>query len=54
MSDEYSEQSGSTEAFRVFAQREEPAPPARPIGLIVGGVVVAVVVIAAIIWLAAA
>jgi hypothetical protein len=54
MPDQYSDQSGNTEAFRVFAERDEPAGPARRTALIVGLAVVSVIVLAAVIWLAAA
>lgn len=53
MSDEYLDPSGNTEAFRVFAEREEPAPPSRrPMGLIIGIAVAAAVVLVAVVWLA--
>jgi hypothetical protein len=53
MSDNRVDPSGNTEAFRAFT--EEPSPQqatASKTPLIVGGVVVAVVLIALIVWLA--
>jgi uncharacterized protein involved in exopolysaccharide biosynthesis len=53
MSDNSVDPSGNTEAFRAFTQatpQEQPAPSKTP--LIVGGALVAVVLIALIVWLA--
>jgi hypothetical protein len=45
--------SGNTEAFRAFTNTPaEPEPAASKLPLIIGGVVVAVVVIALVLWLA--
>jgi hypothetical protein len=56
MSDEQRDPSGNTEAFRVFAQREEPAPPARfaPPLVLAAAVAAAVVVLAVILVVALA
>jgi hypothetical protein len=54
MADEYRDPSGNTEAFRAFAQRPEatPEPAARSVlPFIIGGVVVAVVLITLVIVL---
>ena len=54
MSDNSVDPSGNTEAFRAFTQatpQEQPAPSKTP--LIVGGVLVAAVLLALIVWLAA-
>jgi hypothetical protein len=53
MSDKSVDPSGNTQAFRAFTERPapEPAAPSRT-PLIVGGVVVAVVLVALIAWLA--
>jgi hypothetical protein len=56
MSDNSVDPSGNTEAFRAFTERTSPEPaPASSskTPLIIGGVVVAVVLIAVIVWLAA-
>ena len=53
MSDNSVDPSGNTEAFRAFTQatpQEQPAPSKTP--LLVGGVVVAAVLLALIVWLA--
>jgi hypothetical protein len=52
MPDNTVDPSGNTEAFRAFTQHapEEPVKPSRT-PLIIGGAVVAVVVIALIVWL---
>ncbi|MBB4696984.1 hypothetical protein [Paractinoplanes abujensis] len=54
MSDNSVDPSGNTEAFRAFTQStpQEPAPASKT-PLIVGGAVVAVVLVALIIWLVA-
>jgi hypothetical protein len=53
MSDEYVDPSGNTEAFRSFAQSAETAEPAPSrLPLIIGVAVLAVVVIALIVFLA--
>ena len=45
--------SGNTEAFRAFTNTPaEPEPAASKLPLIVGGIVVAVVVVALVLWLA--
>ena len=45
--------SGNTEAFRAFTNTPaESEPDARKLPLIVGGIVVAVIVVALILWLA--
>jgi hypothetical protein len=50
MSDNSVDPSGNTEAFRAFTDTpQEPAPASRT-PLIIGGVVLAVVVIALIVW----
>jgi hypothetical protein len=48
MTDEYNDPSANTAQFQAFVHRPEEAAPvkARPIGLIIGGVVAVVVVIA--------
>jgi hypothetical protein len=51
MSDNSVDPSGNTEAFRAFTQDESPEPAASKTPMIVGGVVVAVAVIALILWL---
>jgi hypothetical protein len=54
MSDNSVDPSGNTEAFRAFTDSTSPEPPAASkTPLIVGGIVVAVVLIALIVWLAA-
>ncbi|MBL7255050.1 hypothetical protein [Paractinoplanes lichenicola] len=54
MSDNSVDPSGNTEAFRAFTQSPSPEPaPASKTPLIVGGAVVAVVLVALIIWLVA-
>ena len=54
MSDNSVDPSGNTEAFRAFTDRTSPEPPAASkTPLIAGGIVVAVVLIALIVWLAA-
>jgi hypothetical protein len=55
MSDNSVDPSGNTEAFRAFTERTSPEPPATSskTPLIAGGIVVAVVLIAVIVWLAA-
>jgi hypothetical protein len=46
MSDEYQDPSGNTQAFRAFAQRDEPAAQARSnLPLIIGGAVAVVVIL---------
>ena len=47
MSDEYQDPSGNTQAFRAFAQRDEPATPKKGpnLPLIIGGAVAAVVIL---------
>lgn len=54
MSDNRVDPSGNTEAFRAFTEKPspEPAAAASKTPLIVGGVIVAVVLIAVIVWLA--
>jgi hypothetical protein len=55
MSDNSVDPSGNTEAFRAFTERTSPEPPAATASrtpLIVGGIVVAVVLIAVVVWLA--
>ena len=53
MSDNHVDPSGNTEAFRAFTESTSPEPPASSrTPLIVGGVVVAVVLIGLIVWLA--
>jgi hypothetical protein len=52
MSDNSVDPSGNTEAFRAFTQQPAPEPAtASKTPLIAGGIVLAVVVIALIIWL---
>ena len=53
MSDNSVDPSGNTEAFRAFTHAPQPEPTASKTPLIVTGVVVAVVLIALIIWLVA-
>jgi hypothetical protein len=54
MSDNSVDPSGNTEAFRAFTQQPAPEPAtASKTPLIAGGIVLAVVVIALIIWLVA-
>jgi hypothetical protein len=46
MSDEYQDPSGDTQAFRAFADRSEPAAPARSFPpLIIGGVALVAIVL---------
>ena len=46
MSDEYQDPSGNTQAFRAFAQRDEPAQPTRSnLPLIIGGAVAVLVIL---------
>jgi hypothetical protein len=53
MPEKYSDPS-NTQAFQAFVERDEPAPPARPAGLIIAGAVVAaLIVLAAVVWLVA-
>jgi hypothetical protein len=54
MPDNSVDPSGNTEAFRAFTQNapQEPATPSRT-PLIIGGVVLAIAVIAVIVWLVA-
>jgi uncharacterized protein involved in exopolysaccharide biosynthesis len=53
MSDNSVDPSGNTEAFRAFSQAApEEAPTASKTPLIVGGAVVAVILIALVVWLA--
>ncbi|MDG4833137.1 hypothetical protein O7627_28080 [Solwaraspora sp. WMMD1047] len=54
MSDEYRDTSGNTEAFRVFAQKPDPAANQAPsrLPLLIGAAVAAVVVVALIAWVA--
>jgi hypothetical protein len=51
MSDNNVDPSGNTEAFRAFTHAPQPEPAASKTPLIVTGVVVAVVVVALIVWL---
>ncbi len=53
MSDEYVDPSGNTAQFKAFADREEPAPAkaARPVGVIIGGVAAAIVLLAIVVYL---
>jgi hypothetical protein len=51
MSDNSVDPSGNTEAFRAFTQSPPQEPVASKTPMIVGGVVVAVAVIALIVWL---
>jgi hypothetical protein len=51
MSDNSVDPSGNTEAFRAFSNTPEEPAPANRTPLIIGGVVVAVVVIALVLWL---
>lgn len=55
MSDNSVDPSGNTEAFRAFTQNapQEPAAASSKTPLLVGGVAVAVVLIALIVWLVA-
>jgi hypothetical protein len=53
MSDNPVDPSGNTEAFRAFTRTPEPETPAASrTPLIIGGAVVAVVLIAVVVWLA--
>jgi hypothetical protein len=54
MADKYTDPSGNTQAFRVFAQGADPAAeqPTSKLPLIVGGVVVGAVLLALVAWLA--
>lgn len=55
MAENYTDPSGNTEAFRVFAQTPEAAAPAETpsrLPLIVGAAVVVVLVVAVVAWLA--
>ena len=45
MSDEYTDPSGNTQAFRAFANQQEPEPARSRTPLIIGGAVLAVVVV---------
>jgi hypothetical protein len=53
MSDEYQDPSGNTQAFRAFAQRDEPAPPAARsnLPLIIGGGVAVLVILLVVVLL---
>jgi len=53
MSDNNVDPSGNTEAFRAFTQSPQPEAPASKTPLIIGGVVVAAVLIGLIVWLVA-
>ncbi|WP_412752771.1 hypothetical protein [Krasilnikovia sp. M28-CT-15] len=54
MPDNSVDPSGNTEAFRAFTQNPAPEePPASKVPLLVGGVVVAAVLVALIVWLVA-
>ncbi|RZU50037.1 hypothetical protein EV385_1798 [Krasilnikovia cinnamomea] len=54
MPDNSVDPSGNTEAFRAFTQNTTPEEPAASkVPLIVGGIVVAVLLVALIVWLAA-
>ena len=54
MSDNFVDPSGNTEAFRAFTEKTPPEPAtASKTPLIIGGVVLAVVVIAVALWLLA-
>ena len=53
MSDNSVDPSGNTEAFRAFSSSApEPAPAASKTPMLIGGVVLAVIVVAVIVWLA--
>ena len=52
MSDHNVDPSGNTEAFRAFTGTPPEAPPASRTPLIIGGVLIAVVLIGLIAWLA--
>jgi hypothetical protein len=52
MSDNPVDPSGNTEAFRAFTQAPQEPPAASKTPLIVGGVVVAVLLLALVVWLA--
>jgi hypothetical protein len=45
MSDEYQDPSGNTQAFRAFAQRDEPAQVRSNLPLIIGGAVAVLVIL---------
>jgi hypothetical protein len=51
MSDEYQDPSGNTQAFRAFAQREEPAQTRSNLPLIIGGAVAALVILLVVVLL---
>ncbi|WP_165947353.1 hypothetical protein [Micromonospora sp. 15K316] len=55
MSENYTDPSGNTEAFRAFAHTPEPAAPAATasrVPMIVGAAVVVVVLVAVAVWVA--
>jgi hypothetical protein len=52
MSDNSADPSGNTEAFRAFSTSPQEQATASKTPLIIGGVVLAVVVLAVVIWLA--
>jgi hypothetical protein len=53
MADQYLDPSGNTEQFQAFAQNPEPAPAKKSNrSMLIGGAVVAVVVVALLVWLA--
>jgi hypothetical protein len=45
MSDEYQDPSGNTQAFRAFAQRDEPAQARSKLPLIIGGAAAVLVIL---------
>jgi Tfp pilus assembly protein PilN len=52
MSDDYQDPSSNTQAFRAFAQRNEPAEPARSrLPLIIGGAVAVLVIVLVVVLL---
>ncbi|HEX5594611.1 MAG TPA: hypothetical protein VFX61_01105 [Micromonosporaceae bacterium] len=53
MSEQHTDPSGNTQAFRAFVQSEEESPQSSAkLPLIIGGVLVAALVLALIVWLA--
>ncbi len=52
MSDNSADPSGNTEAFRAFSHAPEEPPAASKTPLIVGGAVVAALLVALVVWLA--
>ncbi|MEV6489880.1 hypothetical protein AB0M20_14825 [Actinoplanes sp. NPDC051633] len=52
MPDEAADPSMNTEAFRAFTETPEESAPASKTPLIIGGAVLAVIVVAVILWLA--